>query len=208
MNKKLTLKYFTVKGFTLVEAVVVVSIYTVLLLVITNSIADLYQANGYSMAQADEIDQARRGLQSWLQDAREMTYADNGTFPIAIMEEHRLGFYSDTDNDSNVEYVEYILSTTTLNKYTYKSSGYPPVYNMVTPDKTEIMAEFVQNIDQGTTTFQYYDNNGTQLTSTSSLLTDVRYLEAKVIVNIDPVRSPGEFLLRTSVAPRNLKDNL
>lgn len=195
-------------GFTLVEVLVVIGLYTVLLLFITNSIVDMYHANGYTIAQSDEIDQARRGLQSWQADAREMTYSDNGVFPIAIMEQHRTAFYSDTDADDNVEYVEFVLSTTTLNKYTYKSSGYPPVYNMGTPDKVEIMAEYVQNIDQATSTFRYFDNSGIELTSTSSLLTDVRYIEAQVIVNIDPVRSPGEFLLRTSVAPRNLKDNL
>jgi type II secretory pathway pseudopilin PulG len=208
MKTKYLTQEYTAEGFTIIELIMVVSIYTILLLVIVNSIVNLYQTNSYAIAQADEIDEARRGLQSWLQDAREMTFADDGTFPVAVMESHKMGFYSDVDTDDNVEYVEYVLSTTTLNKYTYKSSGYPPVYNMVTPAKIEIMAEFVQNISQSTTTFAYYDSSGGALTSTSSLLTDVRYLEAKVIVNIEPVRSPGEFLLRTSVAPRNLKDNL
>jgi hypothetical protein len=90
----------------------------------------------------------------------------------------------------------------------YSASGFPSVYNFTTPTEINTLSEYVQNILQSTSTFSYFDNIGNLLTGTSSLLTDVRYLEAKVIVNIDPIRSPGEFLLRSGVAPRNLKDNL
>lgn len=196
------------KGFTLVETIMVVSLYSILLLVISASIFNLYQANSYTLGQSYEIDQARRGMQTWLRDTREMTYSDNGTFPIAIRGNNQFGFYSDIDNEPSVEYVEYYLATTTLYKRIYKSAGSPPVYNLVTPVRVETLSEYVQNIVQGTSTFRYFDTDGIQLTATSSLLTDIRYVEARVIINIDPVKSPGEFLLRSGVAPRNLKDNL
>lgn len=201
------------RGFTLIETIVVVSLNALLALVISSSIVHLYQSNGYTIAQSYEIDQARRGLQTWIKDVREMSFADNGTYPVVIMEPHRFGFYSDVDGDPSVEYVEYALSTTTATTTTlyrriYSASGFPPVYNFTTPNQIDTLSEYVQNTLQGTSTFAYFDNNGNVLTSTSSLLTDVKYLEAKVIVNIDPIRSPGEFLLRSGVAPRNLKDNL
>jgi type II secretory pathway component PulJ len=203
------MKHFDLKrGFTLVETIMVVGIYTMLLLVISTSIHSLYISNGYTIAQSYEIDHARRGLQTWLKDAREMTYADDGTFPIAVTEPHRVGFYSDIDSEPSIEYVEYVMSSTTLYKNIYKSAGSPPVYNLTTPYRVETLSEYVQNIIQGTSTFMYLDTSGALLTSTSTLLTDVRYLEARVIVNIDPLKSPGEFLLRSGVAPRNLKDNL
>lgn len=198
----------THKGFTLVETVTVVSIYTLLLLVISTSIFNLYQYNGYTIAQSYEVDNARRGLQTWLSDAREMVYADDGTFPIAVTEPNRIGFYSDVDKDFSTEYTEYKLATTTLYKYTYEATGTPPVYNLVTPTRTEILSEYVQNRVNGTSTFMYFNTNGTQLTGTSSMLTDIRYIEAHIIVNIDPLREPGEFMLRGGVTPRNLKDNL
>jgi prepilin-type N-terminal cleavage/methylation domain-containing protein len=201
------------KGFTLVETIVVVSLNALLALVISTSIVNLYQSNGYNMAQSYEIEQARRGLQTWIKDVRELAFADNGTYPVVVTEPHRFGFYSDVIGGSSVEYVEYALSTstassTTLYRRVYSASGFPPVYNLTTPTEINTLSEYVQNILQGTSTFSYFDNNGVQLTGTSSLLTDVRYLEAKVIINIDPIRSPGEFLLRSGVAPRNLKDNL
>lgn len=196
------------QGFTLVETIMVVGIYVIMLLVISTSVVNLYKTNGYNLAQSYEIDQARRGLQTLIGDAREMTYADDGTFPVAVMEDHRFGFYSDVDNDPAIEYVLYELSSTTIFKRTYNPTGNPPVYNLATPNTVETLSEYVQNNLQATSTFSYFDSAGLLLTSTSSLLTDVRYIETKIIVNIDPFRSPGEFLLKSGVSPRNVKDNL
>ena len=194
-------------GMTLVELVVIIGIYTVLLLVITGSIAELYRLNAYTIAQAGEIDNARRGMTEWNRDAKEMTTAEDGNYPVKVIDEHRFGYYSDTDQDDAVEYVRYELATTTLYKHTYEASGNPPTYNLSAPDSTHILSLYVQNIAQGTSTFYYFDNAGMALSSTSPVI-DVRYITAKFIVNIDQNRSPGEFMLRSSIAPRNLKDNL
>jgi type II secretory pathway pseudopilin PulG len=195
-------------GMTLVELVMIIGISLMLLAVITTSVVNLYQINGYNIAQSYEIDNARRGLQDWLGDVREMSYGDDGTFPIALMEDHQIGFYSDVDDEPSVEYVEYEHIGTNLFKRTYKGTGNPIVYNFLTPVKTELLSEYVQNLNQALATFQYYDTDGTLLDPALSPLTDVRYIEVQVIVNIDPVRSPGEFLLKSGVSPRNLKDNL
>lgn len=193
---------------TLLELVIAIGITTILFAAVSASIVYLYQVNGYAFAQSYEIDHARRGLQNFIRDAREMTYSDVGTFPIAVMEEHQFGFYSDIDRDDSVEYTLYELATTTLTKYTFAATGTPPVYNLTTPVETEILSEYVQNIVQATSTFKYYDTNGVEVVGPSALLTDVRYIEVRLIVNIDPVRAPGEFLLHSGIAPRNLKDNL
>ena len=136
-----------------------------------------------------------------------MTYGEDGTFPVVIMEPNQIGFYSDIDKDDSVEYVVYELASTTFYKHTYNPTGFPASYDFSTPDETDILSLFVQNEVNATSTFEYYDTNNMPL-STSSLLTDVRFIQTQLIVNVDPLRSPGEFLLRTGVAPRNLKDNL
>jgi hypothetical protein len=192
---------------TLVELIVIISIYTILMLAITGSINNLYQLNSYTIAQTGEIDNARRGITQWNRDVKEMTIGEDGNYPVAVIEGHRFGYYSDTDQDTSVEYVEYILASTTLTKFTYDPSGSPATYDLSTPDSTTILSLFVQNINQGIPTFEYYDNASNQLASTSPII-DVRYIKAQLIVNIDPIRSPGEFMLRSSLAPRNLKDNL
>jgi len=197
----------TQAGLTLIETLMVISIMTILSGVLFSSIFSLYRYNANAFAQAQEVNNARRGLNTLTRDLREMTYAEDGTFPVVRMENHFMSFYSDIDRDENVEYVEYELASTTLYKRTHNPTGNPPVYNFSTPDQIETLSVFVQNNLQATSTFTYFDTNGTQLT-VGSLLTDVRYVRAQIIVNIDPIGSPGEFMLRTSVAPRNLKDNL
>jgi hypothetical protein len=192
---------------TLIEVVMLVGIFTLLSLVIFNAIASFYQTNAYTLEQADEVENARRGMNQWVRDVREITGGEDGSYPVAVMGEHEFGYYSDTDLDESVEYVRYELSSTTLRKFTYNATGTPATYNLGSPDKVEELSFYVQNISQGTSTFLYFDNAGTQLSSTSPVV-DVRYIQAQVIVNIDGYRFPGEFMLRSSVAPRNLKDNL
>lgn len=194
-------------GFTLVETVVVIGVYAILILAITGSTAALYKTNSYVLGQANEIDNARRGMTQWNRDTKEMILAEDGTFPLAVIGEHHLGYFSNTDQDPDVEYVEYILASTTLRKFVYKATGTPASYDFSVPDEEQILSLFVQNINQATSTFFYFDETGAALSSTSPLV-DVKYIKAQIIVNIDPYRSPGEFMLRSSIAPRNLKDNL
>jgi type II secretory pathway pseudopilin PulG len=194
-------------GMTLVEAVVVIGISTVLMLAITSAVQALFQQNSYTFDQAYEVDNARRGINRFLQDAREMAYSENGNFPLAVIAPDRIGFYSDIDKDNKVEYVEYVTTSTSVTKKTYNPIGTPPTYNLNSPDQTIVLSSYVQNKSMATSTFYYYNNSGTRLSSTSPL-TSVRYIQAQIIVNVDPIRAPGEFLLRVGIAPRNLKDNL
>jgi type II secretory pathway pseudopilin PulG len=194
-------------GMTLVETVVAISIYVVLMLAVFSSITSLYKTNAYALEQSNEVNSARRGITEWNRDVKEMTTAEDGTWPLAIIEPHRIGYYSDTDRDDSVEYVVYELTDTNLTKSIYNPSGNPLSYDLTTPDKVETLSTFVQNINQATSTFFYFDNSGVELTAASPIL-EVRYIRAQLIVNIDPVRNPGEFMLRSSLAPRNLKDNL
>jgi prepilin-type N-terminal cleavage/methylation domain-containing protein len=195
-------------GFTLVEMLVVIAINTLLLAAIMGAVTQIYKNNSYTFEQANEIEAARRSIGIWVRDAREMTLGADGSYPVAVLQNNKMGFYSDIDRDSNVEYVEYELSTTTLTKKTYNPVGNPPVYSTTTPDSTEILSTYVQNNTQGVPVFTYYSATGTVLASPSAMLTDMRYVIMKVIVNVDPNRSPGEFMLHASAAPRNIKDNL
>jgi Tfp pilus assembly protein PilW len=193
-------------GFTLIEAMMTIFIYSLVMFAVFQSIATFYKYNAYSVAQSYQVDHARRGIDILVRDIREMTFADDGTFPLSIMEENRIGFYSDVDRDDSVEYIEYELATTTLYKRIYGAMGTPPVYS-ATPEATHILSEFVQNVNQGTSTFFYYDSNGNPATATTTV-TDIVYVAAQIIVNIDPVRDPGEFMLKSSAALRNLKENI
>jgi len=193
-------------GFTLVEAMITIFIFSLVMFAIMQTISTFYTYNAYSIAQSYQVDQARRGMEVLIRDIREMTFADDGTFPLERMEEHLIGFYSDVDRDDSVEYIEYELASTTLLKRVYDAVGTPPVYGS-TPEEVHVLSEYVQNLGQATTTFSYFDSNGNRATATTTV-TDIVYVAAQIIVNIDPVRDPGEFMLKSSAALRNLKENI
>ena len=196
------------KGMTLVEMIIVTFLFSILMIALGNSVASLYKVNSYTVSQAYQVSNARKGVQALIRDVREMTFADDGTFPLARMESHLIGFYSDIDRDNSVEYVEYELATTTrLVKRVYNATGSPTTYNLSSPDEEYILSEYVQNLIQGTSTFFYYDTNGNEATATSSV-TDIRFITVQAIVNIDPIRNPGQFMLRYSAALRNVIDNI
>lgn len=196
------------KGMTLVEMLIVTFLFSILMIALGNTVSSLYKANSYTISQSYQISNARKGVQALTRDVREMTFADDGTFPLARMEEHLIGFYSDIDRDDSVEYVEYELATSTiLTKRIYNATGTPTTYDTSVADETYILSEYVQNIIQGTSTFMYYDTYGNQSTATSSI-TDIRYITIQLIVNIDPIRNPGQFMLRSSAALRNVIDNI
>lgn len=191
------------RGITLVETMVAISLFTLLMLAVTGIITHLYKINAYTLEQAYEVNHARRGIELAVRDMREMTYADNGAYPLVEMGTSTVGFYSDIDRDNSVEFVRYRLSTTTLYKYVYNATGTPLTYG-TSPDQSYTVSEYVQNNKQATSTFRYFLENGIPATATSTV-TDIRYIELMVVINIDPNRSPGQFTLRSSAAPRNLK---
>jgi len=195
-------------GMTLIELMVSVALFTLLMLVVTTSIQQMYIYNAYTFAQAYQVQNARLGMQALIRDVREMTFADNGTFPLAVMDADEIGFYSDIDRDNSVEYVTFGFNgTSTIEKSIFNATGSPPTYDLSAPDQVITLSRFVQNNFQATSTFFYFDAAGIPVTNSSNI-TDVRYIEAQIIVNIDPIRSPGQFMLRSSAALRNVKENL
>lgn len=196
------------RGMTLVETIVVIAIFTMILSAITETIITFYRQNAYTIAQANQVSHARRGVEFMVRDIREMAYADDGAFPLSSMEPNAISFFSDIDRDDSVELVEYRLASTTLYKYVYDATGFPPTYNTGTPDQTFIISEYVQNALQSYDIFEYRDTTGANLSATSSVVSDVRYVGVNLIINIDPLRDPGEFSLRSSASLRNLKGSL
>ena len=146
------------RGLSLVETVIIVALFSILMIVISESVASFYRLNAYTIAQAYQVDAARRGVDLLVRDLREMTFADDGTFPLVSMGTTSVGFFSDIDRDSSVEYVVYRLASTTLMKYVYNATGTPPTYSTSTPAETSTLSEYVQNSLQNVPMFVYYED--------------------------------------------------
>ncbi len=196
---------YTCIGFTLVETLIVVGLFLMILLVLFEGIVSFYRLNGYTLAQSYQVDHARRGIERMITDIREMAYADNGAYPLVKMNPREIGFFSDTEGSDSVEYIEYKLSSTTLYRKVFYATGTPIRYSTTTPNATTTVSEYVQNGLQSLPVFVYYDTEGRLATGTTTA-TDIRYIETNLIINIDPIRDPGQYELNSSAAPRNLKN--
>lgn len=198
-----TCKENLVYGMTLVETIVVLSIFTVLSIAIGQAVSSFYRYNSYTIAQSYQVDHARRGVEFLVRDLREMTYSDGGAFPLISYATSTISFYSDIDRDDSVEKVEYELNGQVLYKYTYNATGSPAIYPD-DPSRTETISEYVHNNLEDVTLFTYYDREGNELAVGN--LSDVRHIEVSLIVNVDPIREPGKYHLRSSASLRNLKE--
>jgi prepilin-type N-terminal cleavage/methylation domain-containing protein len=99
------------RGFTLIETLVALAIFTIVLGAIFGSVIMIYRAYGYTWQQSLAIDEARRGVEIMVKEIRQARSGENGAFAIEKAEDKEFVFYSDIDNDGKTERVRYFLGT-------------------------------------------------------------------------------------------------
>ncbi|PIT91163.1 hypothetical protein COU17_01830 [Candidatus Kaiserbacteria bacterium CG10_big_fil_rev_8_21_14_0_10_49_17] len=192
------------RGFTFIETIVVISIFTVMIGAIVSSVLAFYRGNTNALEQSYAVNSARRGVEFAVRDMREATYSDEGAYPIISIDPQEFYFYSDIDRDNSVERVRYFADGTFLYKGVTESAGDPPTYSDAN-EVTSIISEDVRNGEQGVSIFRYYDETGNEVVDFDAGITDVVFVSINLIVNINPIRLPNEFTLRSSATLRNLK---
>lgn len=197
---------FNNNGMTLIEMLVYLSIFSIIILVITYSALSFYRYNAYGMEQLKAVDSARRGIDPTVNNIREATYSDEGAYPIISATANSFSFYSDVNGDNDIEKVRLYLDINTFKKGITESSGNPLTYDGQ-PEALFTLAENVRNVEQGTNIFKYYDNTGAEVVDLANV-SSISFVTMSVIVNVNPVRAPNDFTLRASAALRNLKANL
>lgn len=190
------------RGFTLMETVVTITLMSMVLLALSSAIIFFYRTNASILEQAGAITSARRGIENAMKDLREATVAEDGSFPIVSAGPNSITFYADVDQDNSVERVRYDFTDEVLSRYTLQTSGNPPIYSG--SETVEIISENVRNALFGENVFTYFDIDGNELPESPSAL-DIKFVTATIIVNINPERAPEEFTLTSSATLRNLR---
>jgi type II secretory pathway pseudopilin PulG len=193
----------TLRGMTIVEAVVWIAVFISAMLALTSSVLYFYRTSNYAIQQASATASAQRGIDNMVKTIRSAAYASNGAYPIISLAAQDVKFYADTDGDPGIEEVHYYVSGTSLFEGVVNPSGDPAVYTGA--EVTSTISNYVRNLDPitGTATFKYYDKNGT-LVSDYTKIGDVRFVSVTLEVDVDPNKSPTPLTLRSSAALRNL----
>lgn len=172
---------------------------------IANSIIYFYRSNSASLNEASAVASAQRGMDTMVSTIREAGYSSSGAYPVVSIAPNDLKFYAAVPGSSFVEEVHYFLATTsTSSAALYQGivtpTGDPSVYTGTEASST--LSRYVQNLALGTSTFTYFDQNGSLVTDYTKIQ-NVRYVTANIILNVDPNR-PNPLTLRSSAALRNL----
>ena len=197
------------KGFTILEILVAIAIFTLIIVVVSTFQSNVIIYNKYSSDYMQSAQDARSILRIVIRELRSAKPGNNGSYPIAQVSTSSITFYSDTNADGLQEKIRYFLSTTTLIKGYIKPTGSPLTYN----SSQEVLSTLAYNIKNSTSTsmFEYFDNtyNGTSSAMTYPInLANIRLVKINLMIDSDPNRSPIPRLYTSEVMLRNLKDNL
>lgn len=98
-------------GFTLIETLVTVIVFTLMMGVVAALVITLYRTQNYTWEQSLAIEEARTGIDIMAREIRGVTMGDDGSFPIEKADDKEFIFYSDIDGDGAIERVRYFLGT-------------------------------------------------------------------------------------------------
>ena len=197
-------------GFSALETVIVISLFSVAMLIVMSLVVQTYQANRFADEQNEAINHARNGIDTMVKELREASPGDNGDYPVYNAQPQSFSFYGDIDLDGAVERVRYYLSGSDLMKGIIEPTGFPPTYNPGN-EVTHILSRYVRNNTDPI--FYYYNGNWpddvVNNPLSSPIDTDsVKLLHMYLKINFNPAIAPDDFVLESNVQVRNLKTNL
>ena len=191
------------RGFTLVEIVVVVGLTGLVGLGLLSMITFFYRSNAFLLEATSAVDSASRGVNQSLEHLREASYGEDGGYPLAVAATSSVTFYSDLDVDSSIERVRLYLTNGILYRGVTEASGNPPSYTGQ-PEITTVLATDVKNATS-TPAFRYFDEGGIELTGVIDIA-EVRTVRVRFDVDINPQRAPNILTLEGGATLRNLRD--
>lgn len=198
------------KGFTLIELVVTISIFSIIAIGLIILVGDVYSQatrNGSAIANAD---QTRRLSNQMMQELRNSVSASNGAYAIAIADAQQLAFYANVDGGTDIERVRYYLSGGKLYRGIVKQAGNPVNYNGT--EVSRVMQNDVAN-NASTPLFYYFNENFDDNTD-SALTQPVNIAQVTFVkLNIEVLKrtaksTTASFVVTAGASLRSLKTNL
>lgn len=197
-------------GLSLLEVLVAMAIFIAATVSVLTFINQGFFIQNFSLEQTIAIQEAKRGVDVMVREIREAQPADTGAYPIVEADDQQLIFYGDFDKDSAVERVRYFLDGSEFKKGVIEPRTSPIEY-VEADEQVTILSRYVRN--ETDPVFVYYNGDWPGDTISNPLTTpagisDVRYINVRLNINVRPTVAPSDFLLLTDIQLRNLKDNL
>lgn len=192
------------QGFTLIEIIVVIMLLGLAVTLFTNFVVQGYKANLFGKEQDLAVQNGRKAAEEVAKEIREAVQSEKGDYILDIVEEQNLSFYSNIDNDADIEKVRYFLDNGIFKKGIIKPSGDPITYT-----GTESITDVSQYVNNQTEAiFTYYDTNNNIIADPTANKNDIRLIHISLKINVNPDITPQDYYVEMDAQIRNLKDNL
>ena len=206
-NSKFKIQNSGESGFTLIELIIAIAILVIITVAINLFFINLYKEQASDIARIKRIDIAGKTIETMSSEIRKMNRAENGSFPLEVVQEQELVFYSDVDNDGLTERVEYSLNGTILERKLVEPGG------DLDYSGAETITVITDGIRNGTDPlFKYYDENYTGDDENEDPLfepinvTSVQIIEIILDINTDEKYLSSPLRVETKIHPRNLRN--
>ena len=202
------------KGFTLIETLVVIFVFSVVIMMTGNFIVMGYRTQSYTYQQAIAINEARKGIEVMIKEIREAQTGENGAHIIEDAQEKEFVFYSDIDNDDRVEKIKYFIDDDNNefkkmvfepNDWTFydlENTAVVEIFYPSAPSKEITMCQYL--VDSPPSVFAYFDANGEELLELPAIKKYTKTIKVRLLINVNPNRSPDAFELSSEASLRNL----
>lgn len=194
------------RGFTLLEVIVAVAIFSFIVVGIVALFLTSYKYNNIIWEQLKTQNEGRKATQDFVNELRTASQSSIGAYAIQSASSTGIIFYSNIDADTLRERLRYFMSGRTLQRGVIKPTGNPLTYNSA----NEVITDIAHDVANSTTIFAYYDSNYSGSEAPLSIpvdITKIRMVKMTLQLDEDPYLTPTPFYIESKGTLRNLKDN-
>lgn len=197
-------------GFTLIEVVTTVAIFTILAYGTLALISNLIGSSAGQSALLSGSDQARKAVFNLTNELRNASTSGTGGYPLAEASAQQLTFYSNVDGGSDIERLRYFVNAGALYRGVLKPGGSPLAYDPA----NEISNVAQSDLGNGGNPVFYYFDDTYDGTVDNYLLQPVNINNVKLVkIRLDIVNTGGTtdsnlYTVTGEATMRNLKTNL
>lgn len=199
------MKKKNLKGFTLLEITVVISIFIIFMIASYDFILQGFKNNMIGNDQEEAVSNARKASDVVVKELRTAKKSDLGDYLFDSVATNSIRFYSDIDHDNSTEKVRYFLDGAVFKKGVIKPTGTPLQY-LESEERVETLASHINN--KSLNIFSYYDTYNNLIASSTINLGLIRLVKMSLKINVTPETAPADYFVDSNIEIRNLKDNL
>jgi len=192
-------------GFTLIELMVALSIFIALTIISGNFVINGMQLRRKAYARISATEEAQRVIRKMMREIRNSTQSDRGDYNLDIVIPQEFSFYSNIDDDIQVEKVRYFLDGANLMRGVINPEGEPLEY-LEENESISLVAHYINNA--GGAIFFYFDGDNNIIENPTENVSSIRLIRTSFSINPNFSLSDQDFVLTSDIQIRNLKDNL